>query len=153
LTSKPPALNLNTIQAGRLQLHRGVGWGHIQATCPFILLYKRQSPSFQTPPSACCAVLLQNLVTKVIDIDPQPLTPELLARAPELADDVGLQLIKLFKAKGVINASGLLTDDPRRSNWRAIIRESGTEGAQQPWLHGESFKGSCMVDTSSSISY
>lgn len=80
--------------------------------------------------------LLQNLVTQVIDVEPQPLKPELLARAPELAGDVGLELIKLFKAKGVINASGLLTDDPRRSSWRAIVRESGITGGQQRWLCG-----------------
>lgn len=91
---------------------------------------------FSVPPSWCCCVLLQNLVTQVIDVEPQPLKPELLARAPELAGDVGLELIKLFKAKGVINASGLLTDDPRRSNWRAIVRESGITGGQQRWLCG-----------------
>jgi hypothetical protein len=78
------------------------------------------------------AVLLlpcvQGLTTHVIDVKPQPLTAELLARAPELAGEAGQQLLQLFRKQGVIDAAGLLVDDPRQATWHAVVQQSGIPG-------------------------
>jgi hypothetical protein len=59
---------------------------------------------------------------------PQPLTEQLLARTPELAGEVGQQLLQLFKDKGVTDAAGMLLADPRQANWHAVLQESEIAG-------------------------
>lgn len=59
---------------------------------------------------------------------PQPLTAELLARAPELAGEAGQQLLQLFRKQGVIDTAGLLVDDPRQASWHAVVQQSGIPG-------------------------
>lgn len=74
--------------------------------------------------------MLQGLTTHVIDVKPQPLTAELLARVPELAGELGQQLLGLFRKQGVIDAAGVLVADPRQANWHAVVQESGIPGEQ-----------------------
>lgn len=64
----------------------------------------------------------------MIEVKPQPLTAQLLARAPELAGEVGQQLLQLFKDKGVTDASGMLVADPRQASWHAVVQESEIAG-------------------------
>lgn len=77
-----------------------------------------------------CAIM-QGLSTHVIELQPQPLTVALLARVSELTQEAAKQLLELFTAKGLVDPSGLLVEDPRSSEWRAVVQQSGLPGEQQ----------------------
>lgn len=106
------------------------GIGLLDTSAPAGAGTVRATHALSVSQSRAAVVLLQGLATHVIDVKPQPLTAELLARAPELAGEVGQQLLQLFQKQGVIDAAGMLVADPRQANWHAVVQESGIPGEQ-----------------------
>jgi len=75
---------------------------------------------------------MQGLSTHVIEVQPQPLTEALLTRVSELTQEAAKQLLALFTAQSLVDSSGLLVEDPRSTQWRAVVQQSGLSGEQQP---------------------
>lgn len=77
-----------------------------------------------------CVELRQTkgLSTHVIEVQPQPLTEALLTRVSELTQEAAKQLLALFTAQSLVDSSGLLVEDPRSTQWRAVVQQSGLSG-------------------------
>jgi hypothetical protein len=86
----------------------------------------RRQPRTLLPSDTCLA---QGLHTKVVEVPPQPLTAQLLARIPELSTDSAQQLLQLFTAAGVTDQQGMLVEDPRSAGWHKVVQNSGIPGA------------------------
>lgn len=61
---------------------------------------------------------------------PQPVTPEFLTtHMPELAkDDAAANIVAALKEKQLLDGAGLLQRDPRRSDWRDVLKASSIPG-------------------------
>jgi len=70
----------------------------------------------------------KGVAAKEIAVSATPLTPTYLAETcrPEISVEQSQAIFEEFKAKGLIDAKGELTQDPRAANWRDVITQSKT---------------------------